>query len=49
MFILDCLKVQETLRKMYLDTCQNYPIKVEQDMGEFDVTIATVKSEVNIL
>ena len=33
---------------MYIESCNKFPIKIEQDMVEFDVTIAGVKSEVNI-
>ncbi|XP_047526781.1 zinc finger protein 43-like [Vanessa atalanta] len=45
LFVLECFKVQETLRKMYLDTCEKYTIKLEEDIG-IDFNIPPIKSEV---
>lgn len=45
LFILECFKVQETLRQMCLETCEKYPIKLEHDIV-IDFNIAAIKSEV---
>lgn len=47
LFVLECFKVQETLRLMCLETCEKYPIKLEDDI-EIDFNIAAIKSEVII-
>ncbi|CAH2102537.1 unnamed protein product [Euphydryas editha] len=45
LFVLECFKVQATLRQMYLETCENYPIKLEDDIV-IEFNVPTIKSEV---
>lgn len=46
LFVLECLKVQDTLRKMYIESCEKYPIKLEDDV--VDYVVRPVKEEVSI-
>ncbi|CAH0724860.1 unnamed protein product, partial [Brenthis ino] len=46
LFVLECLKVQDTLRKMYIDSCEKYPIKIEGDV--VDYVVRPIKEEVKI-
>ncbi|XP_039760364.1 oocyte zinc finger protein XlCOF6-like [Pararge aegeria] len=45
-FVLECLKVQETLKKMCLGACTTCPIKYESDDVEFG--LPPIKSEVKV-
>ncbi|XP_049881451.1 oocyte zinc finger protein XlCOF6-like [Pectinophora gossypiella] len=44
LFILECYKIQDSLRKLCLDRCENLNIKIED--GIVDFGIAVIKSEV---